>query len=284
VTVGAVDAPPSGEPVIRLHGLTKVFAGPPPVRALDGVNLTVAAGDFLSVMGRSGSGKSTLLHILGLLDTATGGTYHFDGTDVSGLPERQRTFIRGRRIGFVHQGFQLLNDRSAIENVMLSTLYRNAKRSDSEAASLRALDMVGLADRAGQSPRVMSGGERQRVAIARALAGDPLVLLCDEPTGNLDSANTAAILRIFARLNDAGVTIVLITHDAAVARTGHRIVHMADGELRAADGDRPADDGTWHTADGAPHDAVGAPSAPPAAVRALPAADGARPAAYGVAG
>lgn len=216
-------------PIIELHGIARTYPGSPPVEALRPCDLSVLAGDFITVVGPSGSGKSTLLNLLGLLDRATTGKYRFDGIDVSGLRERERTALRGRKIGFVFQSFQLLDHRPAIENVMLSTLYRGSRASLDKESALQALEAVGLRDKAQAIPSRLSGGERQRVAIARALTARPRVLLCDEPTGNLDSATSESILRLFEDLNRDGITILLITHDADVAARGRRRIEIRDG-------------------------------------------------------
>lgn len=221
----------STTPVIALAGLAKVYPGTPPLEALRNVNLSIEAGEFVTIQGRSGSGKSTLLNILGLLDTATAGTFHLNGVDVDGLTDRERTWLRGSSIGFVFQSFQLVLDRSASENVAMALLYRGVRSSEARARALEALDRVGMAARSDQLPSRMSGGERQRVAIARAIVGAPAVLLCDEPTGNLDVENSEAVLEVMQDLNAAGATIVLITHEPEIAAAGSRSLHLRDGVL-----------------------------------------------------
>ena len=218
-------------PVVELHGISRAFPSEPPVHALRGVDLTVHAGDHIAVVGASGSGKSTLLNVLGLLDRPTAGTYLLDGIDTAELSDRQRAGERGRRIGFVFQAFHLLSHRSVEENVMLAELYRGESRAGRQARAVAALDQVGLGHRIGFLPTRLSGGERQRVAIARAIVGAPSLLLCDEPTGNLDSENTASVLDLFDELRERGLTILVITHDAGVAERARRIVRMVDGEL-----------------------------------------------------
>ncbi|MFC7501161.1 ABC transporter ATP-binding protein [Nocardioides sp. CPCC 206347] len=218
-------------PVIVLRQLTKQFVGPPPLDALRAVDLDVQPGEFLTVQGRSGSGKSTLLNLLGLLDRPTSGTYELGGVETSTLGERERTWLRGTEIGFVFQSFQLLADRSAVENVMMGLLYRATPARKAREESMSALERVGLADRAMQLPSRMSGGERQRVAIARAIVGTPSVLLCDEPTGNLDTQNSDVVMEMFSELNAAGSTIVLITHDRDIAAVGDRRMFLRDGVL-----------------------------------------------------
>jgi ABC-type lipoprotein export system ATPase subunit len=218
-------------PVVQLRGVTRVFPTEPPVHALRGVDLTVMPGDHLAIVGASGSGKSTLLNVLGLLDRPTRGTYHLDGIDTAGLSDRQRAGVRGRRIGFVFQSFHLLSHRPVEENVMLAELYRGEPRSGRLDRAVDALERVGLGHRMGFLPTRLSGGERQRVAIARALVGRPSLLLCDEPTGNLDSGNTLSVLALFDQLRDQGLTIVVITHDNDVAAHARRHFRMVDGRL-----------------------------------------------------
>lgn len=219
--------------VIELSDVGKKFEGIQTVEALVGVNLVVAEGEWVAVVGPSGSGKSTLLNIIGLLDTHTAGLYRFDGVDVSELADKQRAGMRSRGIGFVFQSFHLLAHRTVTENVMLADVYRKAPGRDRRARALAALDKVGLADRAEFLPPFLSGGERQRAAIARALMGEPRLLLCDEPTGNLDSVTTKHILSLFEDLNEQGLTIVMITHDPAVAKRAGRRVRITDGVLKA---------------------------------------------------
>jgi putative ABC transport system ATP-binding protein len=219
---------------IELTGIGVTYPGPPPVHALRPCDLAVAAGEHLAVVGPSGSGKSTILNVLGLLDRPTVGRYRLDGTDVGALGDRDRTSLRGHRIGFVFQSFHLLPLRSAVENVALGQLYSGVRRSARLRAAAEALDRVGLAHRRTAVPATMSGGERQRVAIARALVHRPGVLLCDEPTGNLDTATARDVLALFAGLRDDGITIVMITHDPDVARRASRVVTIRDGVLDAA--------------------------------------------------
>ncbi len=225
----AADEPPP--PVVALRQLWRVFPSDPPVEALRSIDLVVGAGDYVAVVGPSGSGKSTLLNILGLLDRPTDGTYHLDGIDTSELSDSERAGLRGRRIGFVFQSFHLLSHRTVEENVMLAELYRGAKRSGRRDRAVAALERVGLGHRLGFLPTRLSGGERQRVAIARAIVGEPSMLLCDEPTGNLDTANTQSVLELFDDLRSNGLTVVIITHDLSVAERAERRVRMVDGEL-----------------------------------------------------
>jgi putative ABC transport system ATP-binding protein len=215
--------------VIELEGLCRTYPGSPPVQALKPCTLRVETGDHLAVMGPSGSGKSTLLNLLGLLDVPTGGRYLLDGSDTGQLPERARTALRGRRIGLVFQLFHLLGYRSSVENVELGMLYGGVPRRERRGRAAAALERVGLAHRLHALPPTLSGGERQRVAIARAISADPRVLLCDEPTGNLDSETAASILRLLEELRRDGLTLVMVTHDAEVAARAARLVTIRDG-------------------------------------------------------
>jgi ABC-type lipoprotein export system ATPase subunit len=226
-----VDPDTAAPAVIRLHDLSKHYAIDPPVHALAGVNLVVREGDWVAVVGPSGSGKSTLLNILGCLDRHTSGTYRFDEIDVAHLSDEQRAGLRCRGIGFVFQSFHLLAHRTVIENVMLADVYRRAPAGDRRERAAAALDAVGLIHRAEFLPTRLSGGEKQRAAIARALTGSPRLLLCDEPTGNLDSASTSTVLGLFDALHQQGMTIVMITHDHDVARRAGRELRITDGVL-----------------------------------------------------
>ena len=218
--------------VLELQHASRVFDGPATVRALDDVDLTVRKGDYLAIVGPSGSGKTTLLNVLGLLDRLTSGHYLLDEADTTALSERQRALLRGRRMGFVFQAFHLVNHRTIEENVSLAQLYNNTPRQGRVGRAVDVLDRVGLGHRVGFTPATLSGGERQRVAIARAIVNDPAVLLCDEPTGNLDSTTTNALLDLFDSLHADGVTLVVITHDADVAKRAETIRHLTDGRLR----------------------------------------------------
>jgi putative ABC transport system ATP-binding protein len=218
-------------PVIELRGLARTYPGPPPVPALRPADLRIANGDYVAVTGPSGSGKSTLLHLLGLLDSPTAGSYLLDGLDTSRLGDRDRSALRGSRIGFVFQAFHLLPYRTALENVLLAQMYNQTPRSARVRAAVDALDAVRLGHRLDALPTTLSGGECQRVAIARALVNRPSLLLCDEPTGNLDSQNAAALMDLLDQLNAAGFTIVVITHDVSVAAHGGRTIAISDGVL-----------------------------------------------------
>lgn len=217
--------------VIAMVGVHRIFPTEPPVAALRDIHLRVRQGDYVGIVGPSGSGKSTLLNILGLLDAPDRGSYALDGVETTGLEDRRRTTLRGSRIGFVFQSFHLLAYRSVWDNVMLGELYTGVDRAGRRERAAQALDRVGMSHRRDFLPSRLSGGERQRVAIARALAGGPALLLCDEPTGNLDSANTAGVLELFDELRAGGTTLVVITHDEAVATRADRQVRIADGRL-----------------------------------------------------
>jgi putative ABC transport system ATP-binding protein len=218
-------------PVIRLDGVELTYPGPPPVRALHPCNLVIRGGEHVSIVGPSGSGKSTLLNVLGLLDRPTGGRYELDGMDAGGLREADRTALRGQAIGFVFQAFHLLPYRTALENVLIALLYHGVPRTRRATIAMEALDRVGLAHRHAALPSRLSGGERQRVALARALAISPRLLLCDEPTGNLDSATAGSVLDLIAGLHAEGMTVLVITHDPAVAARAGRTVTIRDGVL-----------------------------------------------------
>jgi ABC-type lipoprotein export system ATPase subunit len=201
------------------------------VEALRDVDLTIRPGDWMAVVGPSGSGKSTLLNILGCLDRPTSGVYEIDGIDAAELSDDQRAALRGRNIGFVFQSFHLLPHRTALENVMLAEVYGGGERAGRAERARAALARVGMQSRSDFLPTKLSGGEQQRVAIARALVGSPKLLLSDEPTGNLDSANTEALLALFDTLADEGLTLVVITHDEGVAAHARRVVRIVDGRL-----------------------------------------------------
>jgi ABC-type lipoprotein export system ATPase subunit len=218
-------------PVVELRDVTRTYGSDPPVQALRGVDLSIHPGDWLAIVGPSGSGKSTLLNVLGCLDRPTAGTYLIDGIDAGVLSEDERAALRARSIGFVFQTFHLLGHRTALENVMLADIYAAGDRGDREARAQASLEKVGIGHRRDFLPTKMSGGEQQRVAIARALLGSPRLLLCDEPTGNLDTANTESVLALFDQLAGEGLTFVVITHDEEVAAHARRMVRIVDGQL-----------------------------------------------------
>jgi putative ABC transport system ATP-binding protein len=220
-------------PVIETRGITRVYEmGAATVAALRGVDLTVGAGEMIAVMGASGSGKSTLMNVIGCLDRPTAGTYLLDGERVDRLSRDALADLRNRRLGFVFQGFNLLPRMSALENVELPLLYdRSGNGGDPRARAAEALARVGLEDRSHHQPNELSGGQQQRVAIARALVTRPAVLLADEPTGNLDSRTSVEVMALFQELNDQGLTILLVTHEAEVACYAGRIVELRDGRI-----------------------------------------------------
>jgi putative ABC transport system ATP-binding protein len=218
--------------VIKLENVRKTYhTGEVDVHAVRGVSLEIQRGEFAAIMGASGSGKSTLMNIIGCLDRATQGRYWLDGTDVSELDRDELADIRNAKIGFVFQGFNLLSRTSALENVELPMLYmhRHLSSRDQRDMALNALELVGLSDRADHHPNQLSGGQQQRVAIARALVNQPALLLADEPTGNLDSQTSVEIMGVFQRLNEQGITIVMVTHELEIARYTRRNLFMRDG-------------------------------------------------------
>ncbi len=219
-------------PLIRCVELTKSYRkGAVAVHALSGVTFSVETGEMATLMGPSGAGKSTLMHIIGCLDSPSGGRFELDGEQVSGKSDAELAFIRNTKIGFVFQSFHLLPRTSALENVLLPLAYRRPYPADAEQRALAALEAVGLVERAGHTPAELSGGAQQRVAIARALVGDPQILLADEPTGNLDSVAGAEVMAIFQRLNAEGRTCLIVTHDPETARWTRRIIRLKDGQI-----------------------------------------------------
>ncbi len=221
--------------IIETIDLTKVYGmGDATVSALDGVSLEIKAGEFVAIMGPSGSGKSTLMHILGCLSRPTSGQYILDGQDISDMSKKDLATVRNQKLGFVFQAYNLLPRTDALRNVMMPLLYdRNRHLSDEEGEqkALKMLELVGLADRTHHQPQELSGGQQQRVAIARALINDPVLIIADEPTGNLDSKSGREILKLLADLHHQGVTIVIVTHDPITAEFTQRVIHLADGKI-----------------------------------------------------
>ncbi|PZS33841.1 MAG: macrolide ABC transporter ATP-binding protein [Pseudonocardiales bacterium] len=217
--------------MVELTGISRHYGTDAPVTALRSVDLAVESGEWVAIVGASGSGKSTLLNIVGCLDRQTSGEYRLRGVDVSGLNDRQRAGLRSRHLAFIFQSFHLMAHRSVIENVMLAEAYGKRPRAGRRDRARAALEAVGLGDRTEYLPTKLSGGERQRVAIARALITKPELLLCDEPTGNLDSKTTEGILELLGGLHDSGLTIVMITHDNVVADRAGRRLRIVDGQI-----------------------------------------------------
>ncbi len=236
------ERPPQGAvPLIRLRGITRVYGhGAAEVRALDGVDLDVEAGEFVAIMGPSGSGKSTVMNVIGCLDTPSSGRYLFRGVPVEGLSRDQRALLRRRYLGFVFQGFNLLPRTSAQENVELPLLYRGESAQARQAAAREALRSVGLAGREHHAPAELSGGQQQRVAIARAIVTNPQVLLADEPTGNLDTHRSREIMDLIQSLNrDRGITVLMVTHEADMAAYAKRVVRFVDGRIASDERQQP---------------------------------------------
>lgn len=218
--------------MITLNNIIKVYkTGDIELKALAGVNLSIEKGEFVSIMGPSGSGKSTMMNILGCLDTATAGEYLLDGLNIYDATEDELADIRNRKIGFVFQSFNLLPRTTALENVELPMLYHGISTRKRREKALKALEAVGLSQRIDHRPNELSGGQQQRVAIARSLVNNPVILMADEPTGNLDSKSTLEIMAIFQQLNDLGITIILVTHEPEVAQYSERIIHFKDGVI-----------------------------------------------------
>jgi len=223
--------------IIQLNGVTKVYgSGVAEVQALRGIDLDIERGDFVAVMGASGSGKSTCMNILGCLDTPTAGSYLFQGLDVGRLARKPRALLRRHYLGFVFQGFNLLNRTTALENVELPLVYRGESAASRREHAKEALALVGLSGRGSHTPGELSGGQQQRVAIARALVSKPLVLLADEPTGNLDSERSREIMDLLVTLNrQQGITIIMVTHEPEMAAYANRIVRFRDGLIERAE-------------------------------------------------
>ncbi len=223
--------------LLKMQGITKEYKlGKTVVRALRGLDMEIASGETVAIMGPSGSGKSTLMHILGALDTPTSGTATIDGADLQRLKESQLVTLRGKKVGFVFQTFNLVQTLSALQNVELPMIFQGVSKSERKRRAKELLTRVGLADRIRHKPTELSGGERQRVAVARALANDPEIILADEPTGNLDTESGSAILALLKELSvNEGKTVILVTHDPEAAEIADRIVRLRDGSVSASD-------------------------------------------------
>ncbi len=222
--------------LVELKDIYKIYSdGDSEIRALDGVSFTVQKGEFVAIVGSSGSGKSTCMNIIGCLDIPTSGTYMLNGTDVSTMDEKSLAHIRNKEIGFIFQQYNLISKLSVLENVELPLLYKGVKSAERRELALNALERVGLEDRADKYPAQLSGGQQQRVSIARALAGEPPVILADEPTGALDSKTGREVLDFLKKLNKEGTTIILITHDNSIAEEIRRVVRIHDGKIISDD-------------------------------------------------
>ena len=233
-----MQAPSTALPLIVLRDVSKVYAAGQTVHALRGVNLEIAAGEFVAIMGASGSGKSTLMNILGCLDTPTSGSYLLDGVPVQDRDPDALAALRNRRMGFVFQQFNLMPRTSALENVELPLLYAGVRQPERSRRALAALQRVGLGDRSSHSPAKLSGGQQQRVAIARALVNEPALILADEPTGALDSETSAEVMQLLDALNRQGITVILVTHEADMAAWARRRLLFKDGRLVADENNR----------------------------------------------
>jgi putative ABC transport system ATP-binding protein len=234
-STAATEVAPRPIHVVELRGVTKTYgSGQAAVHALRGVDLRIDGGEFVAVMGPSGSGKSTCMNIIGCLDSPTSGSYLFEGVEVGRLSRQQRALLRRHHLGFVFQGYNLLNRTSALENVELPLLYRGVAQRERADGARRALATVGLEDWAHHTPGELSGGQQQRVAIARALVTEPTVILADEPTGNLDTERSREIMELLAALNrERGITIVMVTHEADMAAYARRVVRFVDGHVES---------------------------------------------------
>jgi putative ABC transport system ATP-binding protein len=239
----------SAHPLVETNDISKIYGvGDVSVAALDGISIRILPGEFIAIMGASGSGKSTLMYILGCLATPTSGTYILDGEDVSHLNRQQLAFIRSQKIGFIFQSYNLLARTTALRNVTLPLLYNRSLRSGARGSEEKArglLDLVGLGDRLNHQPHELSGGQQQRVAIARALINDPVMIIADEPTGNLDSRSGDEVMRILQDLHHRGTTIVMVTHNPRIAAEATREIHLTDGKVSNV-----VENGKHHPVDG----------------------------------
>ena len=218
--------------MLELKNIKKYYKmGDNIVKALDGVSLKIEDGEFVTIIGPSGSGKSTMMNIVGCLDVATEGEYYVDGVEISRYSENQLAFLRNKKMGFIFQGFNLLQNLTAFENVELPMIYQGIKKTERKQRAAKALEMVGMKERMKHKPSELSGGQQQRVAIARALATNPMCILADEPTGNLDTKTGDEIMAILNKLNKKGTTIVIITHNDEIAQVSKRVVHILDGKI-----------------------------------------------------
>ena len=218
--------------LIHIENMKKIYnPGENEVRALDGIDLDIEKGDLVAIVGHSGSGKSTLMNMLGCLDTPTSGKYVLDGQDVASMTDNQLADVRNKEIGFIFQGFNLISNLDAVENVELPLVYRGVSKNERKQLAMEALKSVGLEDRMRHKPNEMSGGQQQRVAVARAVAAKPPIILADEPTGNLDTKSTQEIMEILKELHRSGRTVIIITHDEEIASQAHRVIRILDGRI-----------------------------------------------------
>ena len=218
--------------LIHIENMKKIYnPGENEVRALDGIDLDIEKGDLVAIVGHSGSGKSTLMNMLGCLDTPTSGKYVLDGQDVASMTDNQLADVRTKEIGFIFQGFNLISNLDAVENVELPLVYRGVSKNERKQLAMEALKSVGLEDRMKHKPNEMSGGQQQRVAVARAVAAKPPIILADEPTGNLDTKSTQEIMEILKELHRSGRTVIIITHDEEIASQAHRVIRILDGRI-----------------------------------------------------
>ena len=218
--------------LIHIENMKKIYnPGENEVRALDGIDLDIEKGDLVAIVGHSGSGKSTLMNMLGCLDTPTSGKYVLDGQDVASMTDNQLADVRNKEIGFIFQGFNLISNLDAVENVELPLVYRGVSKNERKQLAMEALKSVGLEDRMKHKPNEMSGGQQQRVAVASAVAAKPPIILADEPTGNLDTKSTQEIMEILKELHRSGRTVIIITHDEEIASQAHRVIRILDGRI-----------------------------------------------------